>query len=75
MPAFWRVASVVGCKIMFAPELDTISHWLISMQLNAMCIPTSEEEHAVSIVMAGPASPKVKLILPEMTLEDVPVPV
>ncbi len=39
----------------------------------ARCSATSDDEHAVSTVTAGPSSPNVYATRPETTLADVPV--
>ncbi len=48
-----------GVDITETPPASTIEHSPSRRALTAQCIATSEDEHAVSTVTAGPSSPSV----------------
>ena len=62
-----------GVAITATPPASAIVHSPARSAWQARCSATSEDEHAVSIVTAGPSSPRVYDTRPEMIEVDVPV--
>ncbi|GES10229.1 hypothetical protein Amac_038260 [Acrocarpospora macrocephala] len=63
-----------GVAMTVAPPASARSHSPERSACAAMCIATSDDEHAVSTVTAGPSNPSVYEIRPVATLAAVPVP-
>ncbi len=59
--------------ITVTPPASASEHSPARSACAARCSATSEAEHAVSTVTAGPSSPKVYEIRPETTLALMPV--
>ncbi|GAB2695536.1 hypothetical protein GCM10010442_11580 [Kitasatospora kifunensis] len=67
--------NIPGPAITVAPPASAIEHSPRRSACAARCIATSEEEHAVSTVTAGPSNPNTYDTRPDATLPVVPVPV
>ncbi len=72
----WRLNSTnaAGVDITVTPPASARSHSPFCRACTARCSATSDEEHAVSTVTAGPSRPNVYESRPEMTLAALPVP-
>jgi hypothetical protein len=57
MPAFVNKAVVRALSVTFTPHADTDFDSPEAMLFSATCVPTSDEEHAVSIDKHTPWSP------------------
>ncbi|GGV10491.1 hypothetical protein GCM10010245_19770 [Streptomyces spectabilis] len=60
--------------ITVTPPANASSHSPDRSAWTARCSATSDDEHAVSTVTAGPSKPNVYERRPEMTLAALPVP-
>ncbi|GAB3533897.1 hypothetical protein GCM10027575_79890 [Phytohabitans suffuscus] len=60
--------------ITVTPPASARSHSPPRSAWAARCIATSDEEHAVSTVTAGPSKPNVYDTRPETTLGELPLP-
>ncbi len=71
----WRENSTngIGVASTQTPPASARSHSPARSAWQAMCSDTSEDEHAVSIVTAGPSRPSTYATRPEMTLVTEPV--
>ncbi|GGV10454.1 hypothetical protein GCM10010245_19720 [Streptomyces spectabilis] len=71
----WRLNSMneLGVDITVTPPARAISHSPLCRACTARCRATSDDEHAVSTVTAGPSRPKVYERRPEATLAALPV--
>ncbi len=72
----WRLNSVKvpGVDITVTPPASASEHSPPRSACMARCRVTSDEEHAVSTVSAGPSRPKVYATRPEAMLLEPPVP-
>src|SRR5688500_1218458 len=59
--------------ITVTPPASAMTHSPDRTDWAARCRATSEDEHAVSTVTAGPSRPKVYATRPEVTLDALPV--
>ncbi|CAM5306649.1 putative protein OS=Streptomyces antimycoticus OX=68175 GN=SANT12839_037260 PE=4 SV=1 [Streptomyces antimycoticus] len=66
-------AKAVGVVSAVTPPASASSHSPWRSAWLARCIATSDDEHAVSTVTAGPSRPKVYATRPETTLVRLPV--
>ncbi|GAA5705014.1 hypothetical protein Save01_05861 [Streptomyces avermitilis] len=64
---------VAGVDMIVAPPANARSHSSSRSACTARCSATSEDEHAVSRVTAGPSRPRKYEIRPEATLAAIPV--
>ena len=62
-----------GLAITVAPPASAIEHSPCRSACAARCIATSDDEHAVSTVTAGPSKPNTYDTRPDATLAAVPV--
>ncbi len=71
----WRLNStnIPGLDMTVAPPASASEHSPRRSACTARTIATSEDEHAVSTVIAGPRRPKAYAMRPEATLSAVPV--
>ncbi|RPK54808.1 hypothetical protein EES42_42700 [Streptomyces sp. ADI95-17] len=63
-----------GVDITVTPPASAIVHSPLRRAWTARWRATSDDEHAVSIVIVGPSRPKVYATRPDRTLPDVPIP-
>ncbi len=72
----WRLKSmnVSGVAMTVTPPASAIVHSPLRSACAARCSATSDDEHAVSMVTAGPSRPKVYATRPEAMLPAPPVP-
>ena len=66
---------VWGISMMLVPATVAASHSEVKRPFRAICAATSEEEHAVSVLMHGPLNPNVYDTRPTKKLRPLPVPV
>jgi hypothetical protein len=66
--------NVFGVAITVDPPANTIEHSPDRNAWTAKCKATSDDEHAVSTVTAGPSNPKAYDTRPETRLPALPVP-
>ena len=72
IPALWNIIVVSGVVMMFTPAIRLVILEKFLCEF-ATCAVTSDDEHAVSILMAGPRKSNMKDNLPEATLKAPPV--
>jgi hypothetical protein len=72
----WRLNSTntPGVAMIVAPPASASVHSPLRSACDARCIATSDDEHAVSTVSAGPSKPKAYATRPDATLPARPVP-
>ncbi|GED83716.1 hypothetical protein TNCT6_08010 [Streptomyces sp. 6-11-2] len=72
----WREKStkVLGVDMTVTPPARASEHSPVRSAWAARCMPTREEEQAVSTVTAGPSRPRVYETRPEATLGALPLP-
>ncbi len=63
-----------GFAMTVAPPASAMEHSPCRSDCAARCIATSDDEHAVSMVTAGPSKPNTYDTRPDATLDDPPVP-
>mmetsp|Transcript_3011 Transcript_3011/g.10602 ORF Transcript_3011/g.10602 Transcript_3011/m.10602 type:complete len:252 (+) Transcript_3011:2318-3073(+) len=73
MPALLNIAVVVAASVTFTPHTVAPEHSSCRTAAPATCTPTSDEEHAVSMLSAGPCSAYTYASLPHATLSAPPV--
>ncbi|CAM5682116.1 hypothetical protein SANTM175S_06494 [Streptomyces antimycoticus] len=66
--------NVSGVAMTVTPPASASEHSPLRSACAARCSATSDDEHAVSMVTAGPSSPKVYATRPEATEPAPPVP-
>ncbi len=73
---FWRLNSTnaPGVVMMLTPPARASEHSSLRSAWTAMCRVTSDDEHAVSTVTAGPSRPREYEMRPESTAPELPVP-
>ena len=71
IPARWNMAVVCARRVRFTPLVTAVVHSLSQMALEPRCAATSEDEHAVSTLKAGPFRLKQNDTRPDATLKAV----
>ena len=74
MPASLNTMHVSGARVKFTPAASDLWHSPRPSPKRATCVPTSEDEQAVSTLMEGPCQSKVNDMRPAATLRAFPVP-
>ena len=73
MPASLNTMHVSGASVKFTPAERDLKQSPRLSATRARCVPTREDEHAVSTLMDGPCQLKVNDIRPAATLRAFPV--
>ncbi len=73
-PWRWKSVKAAGVAMTVAPPARAMSHSPLRSAWTARWRATSEDEHAVSTVTAGPSRPRVYATRPEATLPMFPMP-
>ena len=71
IPARWNIAEVCARRVRFTPHVTAVLHSFSQMALAPRCAATSEDEHAVSTLKAGPLRLKQNDTRPDATLRAV----
>ena len=74
MPASLNTMHVSGASVKFTPAERDLKQSPRLSATRARCVPTREDEHAVSTLMDGPCQSKVNDTRPAATLRAFPVP-
>jgi hypothetical protein len=74
MPARLKTPEINGVSSRFTPHTRAAGHSRSAKLLQAMCVPTKEDEQAVSTLSDGPLIANVYDSRPAATLSVLPVP-